>query len=69
MTVRLYEFAVILQPKLDKDGDVVEEGKIVVDPQTILARDEAQAQLIAGRKIPEDQMANLDRLTVVVRPF
>jgi len=64
----LYEFAVLLQPR-ERNGKVVEEGKILVEPTTIFARDEEQAQLIAGRSIPEEFMSKLDRLTLAVRPF
>lgn len=67
--MKLYEYAVILQPKLDKDGEVVEEGKLVVEPATVLADDESQAQLLAGRAIPEEFMDRLERLTLAVRPF
>lgn len=68
-TLRLYEYAVILQPKEDKDGNVVEEGKILVDPATVLARDDQQAGVLAARAIPEEEIDKLDRITVVVRPF
>lgn len=67
--VRLYEYAVILQPKEDKDGVVVEEGKVLVAPQTVLARDDRQAGVLAARAIPEEEIEKLDRITVVVRPF
>lgn len=69
--MKLYEYAVICDERRDKDGEVVEEAEIVVDPVAILARDDAQAQLLAARSIPEGHLKNgkLDRLTVVVRPF
>lgn len=67
--LKLYTYAVILQPKEDKDGTVIEEGKIVVPPTTVLAKDDQQAALLAGRAIPEDQIVNLDRLTLAVSPF
>lgn len=67
--LKLYEYAVILQPKEDKDGEVVEEGKLIVEPKTVLAADDAQASLIAGRAIPDEFMDRLDRLTLAVRPF
>ena len=67
----LYEYAVILNEKRDKDGNISDPGKIVVEPTTILATDEAQAQLLAGRAIPQEYVSDgsLDRLVVVVRPF
>jgi len=69
--MKLYEFAVVRDEKEDRDGEVVQEAKIVVGPQAILARDDGQAQILAGRAIPEEEIAagNLDRLTVVIRPF
>ena len=69
--MKLYEYAVILDEKVDRDDEIVEEAKVVVEPQAVLARDDAQAQLLAARSIPEEYVSNgkLDRLTVVVRPF
>jgi hypothetical protein len=65
----IYQYAVILQPKLDKDSNVVEEGELVVPLVTVLAANEKQAQLLAGRAIPEEYLDRIDRLTVAVRPF
>jgi hypothetical protein len=69
MKMRLFEFAVILQPKTDKDGEETEPGKLVVEIETILAKDPDQAGMIAARAIPDEYMDRLDRLSVVVRPF
>lgn len=65
----LYQYAVILQPRVDKDGDITEEGAIVVDLTTVLAENEDQATLLASRAIPADFLDRLNRLTVAVRPF
>jgi hypothetical protein len=69
--MKLYEYAVVLDEKRDKDDDITEEALVVVPVTAALARDDAQAQLIAARSIPEEFLKNgkLDRLTVVVRPF
>ncbi len=69
--MKLYEYAVVLDEKEDRDGEVVEEATVVVPVTAVLARDDAQAQLLAARSIPEEFVKNgkLDRLTVVVRPF
>lgn len=69
--MKLYEFAVIRDEKEDRDGEVVQAAAVVVEPTAVLARDDAQAQLLAARAIPADELenGNLDRLTVVVRPF
>ena len=42
---KLYEYAIILQPKLDKDGDVVEEARLVVEPTYVLATSQEQADM------------------------
>lgn len=67
----MFEYAVILDEKRDKDGEIVDEAELVVPVKAILARDEAQAQMLAARAIPEEMVSNgkLDRLMVVVRPF
>ncbi len=69
--MKLYEYAVILDEKEVRDGEIVEEAQVIVPVTPALARDDAQAQLLAARSIPEEFVKNgkLDRLTVVVRPF
>jgi hypothetical protein len=69
--MKLYEYAVVLNEKRDKDDEITEDSRIVVPVSTVLARDDAQAQLLAARAIPEEHVKSgkLDRLTVVVRPF
>lgn len=67
----MFEYAVILNEKRDKDGEIVEEADVIVPVKAIVARDEAQAQMLAARAIPEEYVSNgkFDRLVVVVRPF
>jgi hypothetical protein len=68
--VKLYEYAVIADEVEDRDGKVTEKARIIVEPTAVLARDDAQAQLLAARAIPEDELLDgLDGITVVVRPF
>jgi len=45
----LYEFAVVRDEKEDRDGEITQKAAIGVKPQAILARDDAQAQLLAAR--------------------
>jgi hypothetical protein len=68
---KLYEYAVLLDEKRDKDGEVTEEAKVVVPVTVALAKDDTQAELLAARAIPDDYVSDgrLDRLMVVVRPF
>lgn len=69
--MKLYEYAVVLDEKRDKDDEITDDSRIVVPITAVLARDDAQAQLLAARSIPDEYLHNgkLDRLTVVVRPF
>ncbi len=69
--MKLYEYAVVLDEKRNKDDDVTDDSCIVVAVTAVLARDDAQAQLLAARSIPDEYLTDgkLDRLTVVVRPF
>lgn len=64
----LFEYAIILQEKRTKDGDVKEEAQIL-DKGEVLAANQEQATLIAGRKIPEQHLEHLERVTLAVRPF
>jgi hypothetical protein len=68
---RLFEYAVLLDEKRDKDDNVVEEAEIVVEPTTILARDEGKAQMLAARAIPDEYVSDgkMDRLVIAIRPF
>src|SRR5690348_4448199 len=52
--MKLYEYAVVLDEKRDKDDDVTEEAAVVVPVTAVLARDDAQAQLLAARSIPDE---------------
>jgi len=67
----MFEYAVFVNEKRDKEGELVEEAEVVVPVTAIAARDEAQAQLIASRAIPDELISGgkMERLMVVVRPF
>ena len=67
--MKLFEYAVFKDEKLDKDGQVVDPAIVLVQPTTILAKDDKQVGLRAAKNIPDDQMDDLDRIQVVVRPF
>jgi hypothetical protein len=67
--VKVFEYMVYKDEKLDKDGEVVSKAEMLTPPTTTFARDAAQAQLIAARTITDTDMEDIDRITVVVRPF
>ncbi len=64
----LFQYAIVLQPKF-KDGEVVEEGKIIVEPKYTFAESEREVTIVASREIPDEYMDQLDRVEVAVRPF
>lgn len=66
---QLFEYAVLLNEKKDKDGEITEEAKILVEPTYTLARDLDEVNIVASRAIPEDRVNDLERITLVVRPF
>lgn len=68
MATRLYEYAIIKEAKTDKDGEVTEKATLL-DRGDVLAVSDSDATLLAGRKIPENELENLERITLAVRPF
>lgn len=69
MASKLFEYVVYKQEEKNKDGKVVDEAVVLVPVSSVLAKDETQVQLLAARAIPEQEIENLDRIQVVVRPF
>lgn len=66
--MKLFQYAVIYHPKKTKDDDE-KPSELIVEPKTILAKDESQALMLAARAIPEAFVAKLDQVEVAVRPF
>ena len=64
--MKLYQYAVIYLPKKD---DEKEKAKVIVPVTTAIAPDDATANIIAARSIPESFIGKLDEVSVVVRPF
>jgi hypothetical protein len=67
--MQLFEYAIIKDEKLNKDGEVIEPAAILVEPKFVLAKDEKQMAIIASKAISDDDMDDLDRIQIVVRPF
>jgi coenzyme F420-reducing hydrogenase alpha subunit len=65
----MYEYIIYTQNRYDKDGEVVEKGEILVAPTHVLVASERDANTVASRAIPDKYMDELDRVSVVVRPF
>lgn len=47
----------------------MEKAKLVIEPTTVLAEDERQAQILISKSIPDEYLDELDRLDVALRPF
>jgi hypothetical protein len=64
----VFEIVAVFNPteKEEEDGKTSE---IVVEPRTVLAKDERTAGVIAARAIPADYESRLDQVAVLVRPF
>lgn len=67
--LHLFEYAIYVQPKYDKDGEVVEPGEVLIERTSVLLPSESQVEMVASRAIPDKYMDQLDRVRVVVRPF
>lgn len=67
-SMRIFQFAAIWNPTSEqaKEG---KKAKIVLEPTTILAKDAAQANMLAARALPEDMMDELDQIDIAVRAF
>lgn len=61
---RLYEYALIYQPK-DKE----KQPKMIQDVVRVLASSPESVQKIAARAIPEEYISNLDEVEIAIRPF
>ncbi len=69
MTKTLFTYAVLLNPKKAKDGEEQEHTKMIVEPTHILAKDEKSLTMQVVRKIPEQYENDLDRVSILIRPF
>lgn len=63
---RLFQYAILWHPsKEDKN----EKSKIVVEPTTILAKNEQVAQMMAVKAIPDEYTDKLEQVDIAIRPF
>jgi hypothetical protein len=69
MRLKPFECLILIHPKRAKK-DEEEEGRTrELDQALLLAADQNQALLLAARRIPEEHLADLDRVEVLIRPF
>ncbi len=65
--MKLFEFAAIYVPK--KGDKEIEKACIIIEPKTVLAKDEKQAAMLAARALPENYVDKLECVEISVRPF
>ena len=66
--MKIFEYAVLLDPTSD-EKKAGKNTEIIVPITSVLANDEQQAIMLAGRAIPDTFLDKVDRITVAVRPF
>jgi len=67
-----FEYLIFVDEKRDTNGTIVEPPELIVEHKTVIAKDMAQATLLAGGDVPtelKNDPEKMDRLTVAVRPF
>jgi hypothetical protein len=67
--MHLYEYAVFKDEKRDKDDVVVDPAKVLVEVTPVLAKSDKEVAMRAAKAIPDEEMENIDRIQVLVRPF
>lgn len=70
--MKLFEYAVIYTPLNTKEQ--IDAGKrskpeLIVPITPVLAKDTAEANMLAARAIPATHVDMLDQLTIVIRDF
>lgn len=69
MKLKLFEYAVLLHPEMDKDDKPIGKSSILKEMTRLLAKDEQQIGMLAAREIPKEHIEHLDRVEIIVRPF
>jgi hypothetical protein len=70
MKFQLFHYAVILHKKETKDGKTEYVGaEMIIEPTTMLARNERDAVFKITRMIPEDKASNPDDIDIIIRNF
>ena len=63
---RLFQYAILWHPtKEQKD----KKSALIVEPTTILAKNEQVAQMMAVKAIPDEFTDQLEQVDIAIRPF
>lgn len=65
---QLFEYAIFVDDLTNDDGKVTEAAEFI-ERGEVLAKDQETATILVARKIPEEKMEQLERITLAVRPF
>jgi len=66
--VKLFQYAAIFHPSENEMEDG-EKAKVIIEPSTVLAKDEQVAVLLIARQLPEAYVEKLDQIEIAIRPF
>lgn len=66
--VKLYQYAAIYHPTKAEAEDG-EKPKVIVEPTTLLAKNEQVASMMVVREIPEEYADRLENVDIAIRPF
>lgn len=69
MNKQLFQYAVIFNPSEKQVKEEGLESKIVVELQTVLAKDQNEVSMRAAMSIPEEYKDKLSQIQIAVRPF
>jgi hypothetical protein len=69
MNKQLFQYAVIFNPTEKQVKEEGLESKVVVELQTVLAKDQNEVSMRAAMSIPEDYKDKLSQIQIAVRPF
>ncbi len=67
---KLFTYAVILHKFEESEkGKIYKESQVIIDPKTVLAKDEKEVLFKVTREIPEEFTSNPENVEILVRNF
>jgi hypothetical protein len=66
---KLFGYAIIDQGKKAEKDIPAQPAKVLVPPTYILADNEKEVVILAGRQIPEEYLSKMEQIDIAVRPF
>jgi len=70
MKKQLFTYAVLFHQHEEKEGkQEYKETIILVEPKTILAKNDKEVAFKATREVPEEYASHSENVEIIVRPF